>query len=195
MKTDEALIINEYLDEGCLFPTHVSPLRPVRLLHEWAPYRNMQPHSVKNVNRLMAAAGWMLLIFIGSTDLLSAAQTSHFVGPFLLWLDPQLSVATATPIHFALRKLGHLAEYAILATLLWCTLRSTLISLRSFAIAGLVFCASAAFAASDELHQSFVPTRTASTKDVMIDICGAAIALSVCFALRRRRWPARTWDI
>jgi VanZ family protein len=141
--------------------------------------------------RWMPVIGWMLLIFVGSTDLLSAEQTSHFVVPFLFWLDPQISLAAITTIHFALRKLGHLAEYAILATLLWCALRSTLIALRSFVIAGFVFFASAVFAASDEIHQSFVASRTASPNDVMIDICGAAIALAICFALRRRNWRAR----
>jgi VanZ family protein len=59
-------------------------------------------------------------------------------------------------------------------------------------IAGLVFFASAVFAASDEFHQSFVPVRTASVKDAMIDICGAAIALALCVALRRRRRAARS---
>jgi VanZ family protein len=143
----------------------------------------------------MPAMVWMLVIFVGSTDVLSAEQTSRFLVPFLLWLGPQISIATITTIHFALRKLGHLMEYAILAALLWCALRSTLIWMRSIAITGLVFCASAVFAASDELHQSFVPVRTASVKDVMIDICGATIALALCVALRRGRRAARRWDI
>jgi VanZ family protein len=144
-------------------------------------------------NRWMSVIGWMSLIFVGSTDVLSAEQTSHVIVPFLLWLNPQNSVATITTIHFALRKFGHVAEYTILAALLWCALRGTLTSMRTIAISGLVFFASAVFAASDEFHQSFIPSRTASVKDVMIDICGAAIALALCVALRRRRRPARTW--
>jgi VanZ family protein len=151
----------------------------------------MKTHAV--ANRWMPLFGWMLLIFVGSTDVLSAEQTSRFVGPFLLWLDPQESVATITTIHFALRKLGHLAEYAILATLLWCALRGTLIAFRSFVIAGFVLSASMVFAASDEFHQAFVPSRTASPNDVMIDICGAAIALALCVALRRRSQRLRRW--
>jgi VanZ family protein len=156
---------------------------------------NIKPHSVKRVNLWMPATGWMLLIFAGSTDLLSAAQTSRFVVPFLLWFGPQISLATITSIHFALRELGHLTEYAVLAALLWCALRSTLILMRSTAIAGLVFFASAVFAASDELHQSFIPSRAASVTDLMIDICGTAIALALCVAVRRRNRPARTWII
>jgi VanZ family protein len=49
--------------------------------------------------------------------------------------------------------------------------------------------ASAIFAASDEFHQAFVPSRTASLNDVMIDICGALIGLAICwmFATRSRQ--------
>jgi VanZ family protein len=46
--------------------------------------------------------------------------------------------------------------------------------------------ACAIFAASDEFHQSFVPSRTASLNDVMIDICGAFVGLAVCWTFARR---------
>jgi VanZ family protein len=139
------------------------------------------------VNRWMPVIGWMLLIFVGSTDVLSAEQTSRFFVPFLHWLDPHMSIAMILAIHLALRKLGHVIEYAILAALLWRAVRGTLTSTRTIAIAGLVFFASVLFAASDEFHQSFVPTRTSSVNDVMIDACGVAIALALCVGLRRKR--------
>jgi len=74
-------------------------------------------------------------------------------------------------------------------------LRGTLTAMRTIAISGLVFFASAVFAASDEFHQSFIPSRTASVKDVMIDTCGAAIALALCVKLRRRSRSVRRWNI
>ena len=43
------------------------------------------------------------------------------------------------------------------------------------------------FAASDEFHQSFVVSRTASPIDVVIDICGALIGLAICWAFAARR--------
>jgi VanZ family protein len=135
----------------------------------------------------MPAIGWMLLIFIGSTDVLSAQQTSRFLIPFLHWLYPQMSIVTILAIHIGLRKLGHVIEYAILAALLWRAVRGTLTSTKAVAIAGLVFFASVLFAASDEFHQSFVPSRTPSVHDVMIDACGVVIALALCLALRRKR--------
>jgi VanZ family protein len=129
----------------------------------------------------------MLLIFAGSTDAFSAEQTSRFLVPFLRWLDPQISVATIAAVHFALRKLGHLTEYGVFAVLLWRAVRGTLRSKRSVTIAALVFIVSAAFAASDEFHQSFIPSRTASSNDVMIDICGAIVGLIVCFTFTWHR--------
>jgi VanZ family protein len=44
----------------------------------------------------------------------------------------------------------------------------------------LAWLAAAIFAVTDEFHQSFVPSRTASPIDVMIDICGAMIGLIIC---------------
>src|ERR1700716_1287813 len=122
------------------------------------------------VNRWVPVIAWMLLIFAGSTDALSAEQTSRFLVPFLRWLDPQISIVTIAAIHFALRKLGHLTEYAILAALLWRAVRAgSLRQLWKPAVIALVI--AGGYAALDEFHQSFVPTRTASGNDVMIDIC------------------------
>ena len=130
---------------------------------------------------------WLGVIFIGSTGVLSAEQTSRFIVPFLRWLDPKISIATILSIHFALRKLGHLIEYGILAVLLWRALRGTLRSARNLRIASIVFMVSAVFAASDEFHQSFVSSRTASLRDVMIDICGALVGLTICWIFGRSR--------
>jgi VanZ family protein len=49
------------------------------------------------------------------------------------------------------------------------------------------FLAAAAFAASDEYHQSFVPSRTASAHDVMIDCIGAFAAVLLCWIFARAR--------
>jgi VanZ family protein len=128
---------------------------------------------------------WLGVIFIGSTGVLSAEQTSRFLVPFLRWLDPKISITAILSIHFALRKLGHFIEYGILAVLLWRALRGTLTSTRDLGIASLVFMVSAVFAASDEFHQSFIPSRTASSNDAMIDICGAVVGLTICWAFTR----------
>src|SRR6266581_8533274 len=126
---------------------------------------------------------WLGVIFVGSTGVMSAEQTSRFLVPFLRWLDPQISFATIAAIHFALRKLGHLTEYAIFAALLWRALRrGTRLQAKMSILFLLAWLAAAIFAVTDEFHQSFVPSRTASPVDVMIDICGAIIGLAICLA-------------
>jgi VanZ family protein len=136
----------------------------------------------------MPAIVWMAIIFLGSTDMLSAEHTSRFLIPFLRWFDPQISLAALDQIQFAIRKLGHLTEYAILAMLLWRALRGGIRWQMKMSILFLVaVLASAIFAASDEFHQSFVPSRTGSPNDVMIDICGALAGLAVCWMFARRR--------
>ena len=136
----------------------------------------------------MPAIFWMALIFLGSTDFLSAEHTSRFLVPFLRWIDPQISLATLNAIQFGIRKLGHLTEYAILAMLLWRALRSGTgwqMKMSIFFLIAALACA--IFAASDEFHQSFVPSRTSSPVDVMIDICGALVGLAICLVFARRK--------
>ncbi len=145
---------------------------------------------------------WMGLIFTGSSDLLSANHTSRFIEPFLRWLfHGSLSEQRLDDIHFLIRKAGHLCEYAVLCILFWWALFSPgkddpAPGVRpwwhrpAFAVA-----LAACFAATDEFHQSFVPTRGASVEDVLIDTVGAALGLSLFLAAAHvfhsiRRRPA-----
>ena len=135
----------------------------------------------------MPVIAWMLLMFAGSTDVLSAEHTSRFIVPFLRWLDPTISIQTIIAIHFTLRKIGHFTEYAILAALLWRALRGTFAGIGKATLMSAAFLVCAAFAASDEFHQSFVSTRTASLHDVMIDCIGAFVTVLLCVMFSRAR--------
>jgi len=124
---------------------------------------------------------WMFFIFIGSTDLMSAEHTSRFIGPFLRWFAPDITEATIASIQLIVRKVAHLMEYAILSALLLRALRQHLIAARSIAFVLAVLCA-----VLDEFHQSFVPSRTGSPWDVMIDILGALVGLVIYVRMTRR---------
>ena len=129
----------------------------------------------------------MLLIFLGSTDALSAEHTSRFLVPFLRWIDPTISAQAIAKIHLMLRKLGHITEYAVLTALLWRALNLTISIRQRGIVVAMTFLAAAAFAMTDEFHQSFVPARTASPADVLIDCGGAALALALCWRFGRKR--------
>ena len=131
---------------------------------------------------------WLGLIFIGSTDLLSAEHTSRLIGPILRWFNPHVSTATIAHVQFVVRKIGHLTEYAILGILLWRAFwRGSSWHFRMSILFVLALFGCAVFAATDEFHQSFVPSRTASPIDVTIDIFGALIGLMFCVAAARRK--------
>jgi VanZ family protein len=151
------------------------------------------PHSTtrrsaagtSRLSRYGPLVAWTILIFIGSGDVLSAQHTSLLLL-FVKWLFPSASPHFLSTVHFLIRKAGHLTEYAILATLgARAFHNSTHESLRRnwFWLALLL---AIAYALSDEFHQSFVPARTASIYDCMIDTAGALLALGV-FWLRHRR--------
>jgi VanZ family protein len=141
------------------------------------------------VTNWVPVIAWMILIFAGSTDMLSAEHTSRFLVPFLRWLDPHISFAMIAFINVVLRKLGHLTEYAILAALLWRALRFQVSrDVRAlWQTAGAALLIASVYAAFDEFHQSFVPSRTASMVDVMIDCTGALIAVATCWLFASRR--------
>ena len=76
-----------------------------------------------------------------------------------------------------LRKFAHAAEYGVLAALLWRALRNELAAL----------VVAVAYAAGDEFHQSFVPSRGSSLRDVFLDFTGAVFfQLVIAIWLRRR---------
>ena len=127
---------------------------------------------------------WMIFIFIGSTDLLSAEHTSRFIGPFLRWFAPDVPDATIASVQLVVRKCAHLTEYAILAALICRALR-----VHRKRVLVLAFLLTAVCAVLDEFHQSFVASRTASPWDVAIDCIGAlaGLALYSLFSNRKSR--------
>ena len=96
-------------------------------------------------------------------------------------------------LQFPIRKGAHMSEYFLLCCLISFPLYVYgMRGVRLFA-AAVLFCA--AFAATDEYHQSFIGGRTPSVRDVCIDTIGAilgggAVRL-VCVLTARRQRSAR----
>jgi VanZ family protein len=128
---------------------------------------------------------WMVFIFIGSTDLMSAEHTSRFIGPFLRWFAPDISDPTIASIQLFVRKCAHLTEYAVLAALLYRALRQGRDRLGRAAL--FAFVIAAICASLDEFHQSFVVSRTGSLWDVVIDCIGALFGLAIHWRFARSR--------
>ena len=131
---------------------------------------------------------WMTLIFGASTGLGRPENTSRFIVPILLWLNPHMPKETIEKIHLAVRKTAHFVEYSILGLLVWRLIHFdpawAACRSREFLTALLI---AALYAASDEFHQSFVPGREAAVRDVLVDSCGAGFGLAALWAARRLR--------
>jgi VanZ family protein len=144
-----------------------------RWLHAWWP-----------------AIAWSVVIFMLSTDTFSAAHTGSILYPILHWLIPSLTEDQFQHIHFYTRKSAHLTEYFIFYLLLFRGFRGDRRGWYWTWAFGAWFIA-AVYSALDEIHQSFVASRTASPWDSMIDSAGAFFALVVVFLsyrfIRRNR--------
>ncbi|HEV7893969.1 MAG TPA: VanZ family protein [Pyrinomonadaceae bacterium] len=132
---------------------------------------------------------WAAFVLFASSANFSASNTSRIIRPLLLWLFPGIAESSIQQVHFFVRKAAHFTEYAILALLTARALRTSGLAAlrRSWWPASFVLVASVALV--DEYHQSFLPSRTGTIYDSLLDMTGGAVALTclaLWFAVRRR---------
>jgi VanZ family protein len=132
---------------------------------------------------------WMCVIFTASADAHSYEHSSRFIVPLLHWLFPKMSPEHVEQIHHLIRKCAHLTEYAVFAVLLWRALHLSTNSLPtwSWSKVGGTLLIVFLYAATDEFHQRFVPTRTPLVSDVFIDTTGGAIGLFALWVFQLRK--------
>ena len=126
---------------------------------------------------------WAALIFIGSTDVLSASNTGGVLVRPVLWLFPHLSEETLKIYQFVVRKAGHFTEYFVLALVAARAFRTSTCELLHARWFWVSLSLIVVYSLSDEFHQSFYPSRTASIYDSIIDSLGGLTAL-VLLALK-----------
>jgi VanZ family protein len=131
------------------------------------------------LSRYLPLVAWLIFISYASSDNFSAANTSPIIGPLVLWLFPNTTPETLAVIHFVVRKIAHFTEYAILAYLAARAFRTSpraALANRWF-LAALVLIV--IYALLDEYHQNYVPSRTASIYDSLLDMSGGLVMLLV----------------
>lgn len=137
---------------------------------------------------------WMALIGGFSSDVGSADHTAGIFAWIANLLLPWATPAQIALLHGLVRKLAHVAEYAILAALWFRALHGGrgLASAPS-ALGALLI--SIAWAIADEFHQSLVPSRTGSPLDILVDATGATLAIIACYASTGRSAMRRTLPV
>ncbi|MDE3149711.1 MAG: VanZ family protein [Acidobacteriota bacterium] len=133
----------------------------------------------------------ILVIAVESTLYFGAEYTS---GPFR-WVFQAIfgpvSDARWGIIHLLIRKSGHFLGYGLIG-LAW--LRAwwmTLPHSRFLSVSALALLGTAIVSASDEFHQFFLPDRTGTPWDVLLDCCGAIVMQMLVYMLVRLFWPKR----
>lgn len=157
---------------------------------------------------VLALVAWMAVIFAFSAQPdTKSAEVSAGVGyriaavwdkVFRLEQSEQELRLLAERIDYPVRKGAHMSEYGILALLFF-----ALIACIRWQAAGsgclLALFLAFLYACTDEFHQRFVPGRSGSFTDVMIDTSGAAAAMLFVFLVmfaagkaRRRKQKVKT---
>jgi VanZ family protein len=108
---------------------------------------------------------WMTALFVLSTSVFSAANTSKVIVPILRVLLPGAADPTIMILHALIRKAAHFINYGIL---FWILIRGPMAG-RPYGALMLCVC----YAFVDEGHQILVAGRTPSLYDVALDSSGA----------------------
>ena len=149
--------------------------------------------------RFWISAWWPVALMVGliavsSSTTFGANDTS---GP-LRWIWQAIfghvSTAHWNFVHFCIRKTGHFVGYGTLGLAWLRALWMTFPRMRFWLDAVLAVLGTALIASSDELHQRFLPNRTGSPWDVLLDCCGAVFMCLLAYGIARisrRQWLER----
>jgi VanZ family protein len=131
------------------------------------------------------------VIAVESTQYFGADRTSGPLRAVFETLFGQVNNTRWDVIHHYIRKSGHFVGYGLIG-LAW--LRAwwkTLPQWNYWAASGLGLLGTLAIASSDEWHQSYLPNRTASPWDVLIDCSGALTMQVLVYLFLRMVKPER----
>ncbi|MFI5117970.1 MAG: VanZ family protein [Terriglobales bacterium] len=162
--------------------------------------------------RALAHRWWPVLVWLGvirleSTDFASANNTSSVLYTVIAAVVPHVDESFVSRLDEILRKTGHFAGYGILSALVFLALKNTncdrlrLLLRRSggicwrdfwrwdWALLGMLV--TVVTAAGDEIHQSFIPSRTGRWQDVVLDFCGAVVLQVIIYFLSLQAFNRR----
>ena len=177
-------------------PSNAGPESPVK-----------STHVLKPSFKIFARNWWPVLVWLGiirleSTQMASSTNTWGLLYAVLSRVAPHIDPYLVGSLNEVLRKTGHFFGYGILGVLVFYALRNTnrgwltpLLLRRwglylhdlwrmEWALLGMMVALMTA--SFDEIHQSFIPSRTGRWQDVVLDLCGAAVLQIIVYAYSLR---------
>jgi VanZ family protein len=130
---------------------------------------------------------WLCVLAAFSTDVFSAEHTGSVLEKVLRALFGEISRQWFDQIHFLIRKTAHFCSYGTLSAFAFFSWRATFPAFKAWTIrwCGLALLLTLFAASADEFHQSFIPSRTASPRDVLLDMVGAIFfQIAIAIVLR-----------
>lgn len=121
----------------------------------------------------------MVFIFYMSSDS-NSGQKSDFITLMILkilnlFFFVQLNAINTDFISFIIRKIAHISEYFILTFFFYIGFYKNFKNFSKNRLLLLAIILAISYSITDEIHQTFVPNRVGSYKDIIIDSIGAII--------------------
>jgi VanZ family protein len=163
---------------------------------------------LKHNSRSLVRNWWPVVVWVGvilaeSTDLASARNTGGLLYKAISVIAPHVDPALVDLLNEVLRKTGHFIGYGILSVLVFFALKNTnrdrllRVVRRPWGIyrrdwwrlewSFIGVMTAIGMATYDEIHQTFIPSRTGRWQDVVIDTCGAIAMQVLVYLLATRK--------
>lgn len=142
----------------------------------------------KKRNSVFERKGWWLLLLLAGAALYMFSQSYRFTGEQTRVLLVQLTGMPdrlAEPVNSLMRKIAHILLFGILAVLFYRGIGARR--------ARYAWLCTTLLAVLDEWHQSLVPDRTPSMKDVVLDSAAALLFLAAVVRIPRKRRVRTEW--
>lgn len=151
-----------------------------------APRSNASRPNSSRPNLLRAwwpAAVWILIITFESTDMWSARNTGSMLYALLTHFFGNINLRSFLIFHHYFRKTGHVLGYGMLSLLLLRGWRATFGYTHAllWRTALLSWFGTLFVASMDEWHQSYIPSRTGTPWDVLLDTVAGTIFLIIAY--------------
>jgi VanZ family protein len=151
---------------------------------------------------------WVGLLLTESTDMASAHNTDGLLYGVISFVAPHVTHGFVDLLNEVLRKTGHFLGYGILSLLVFFALRNTnrdrlrrlvqrpwgayLRDLWRLEWSFIGVMSAIGMATYDEIHQTFIPSRTGRWQDVIIDTSGAIVMQFVVYLWASRALKQRS---